>query len=72
VRVGGAGLPAAAQILGVAPGTVGSRLSRARAHLRRSLDLPQAAPGGGQDQGERGPALGPDEGGAQCRTRTRR
>jgi RNA polymerase sigma factor (sigma-70 family) len=29
----------AAQILGVAPGTVGSRLSRARAHLRRALDL---------------------------------
>jgi RNA polymerase sigma-70 factor (ECF subfamily) len=29
----------AAQLLGIAPGTVGSRLSRARAHLRRALDL---------------------------------
>jgi RNA polymerase sigma factor (sigma-70 family) len=29
----------AAQLLGIAPGTVGSRLSRARAHLRRVLDL---------------------------------
>jgi RNA polymerase sigma factor (sigma-70 family) len=62
----------AAQILGVAPGTVGSRLSRARAQLRRALDLPQVAPGGGHDQGKRGPTLGPDEGGAQCRTRTTR
>ncbi len=60
----------AAQILGVAPGTVGSRLSRARAQLRRVLDLPQAAPGGGHDQGERGPARGPDEGGARWRTKT--
>jgi RNA polymerase sigma factor (sigma-70 family) len=29
----------AAEILGTAPGTVGSRLSRARAHPRRLLDL---------------------------------
>jgi RNA polymerase sigma-70 factor, ECF subfamily len=62
----------AAQILGVAPGTVGSRLSRARAHLRRALDLPEAAPGGGHEQGERGPALGSAEGGAPWQTRTPR
>jgi RNA polymerase sigma factor (sigma-70 family) len=36
----------AAQILGIAPGTVGSRLSRARARLRRALDLPQPDEGG--------------------------
>jgi RNA polymerase sigma factor (sigma-70 family) len=41
----------AAQVLGVAPGTVGSRLSRARAHLRRALDLAEHPPGGGQDHG---------------------
>ncbi|MGH9041935.1 MAG: sigma factor-like helix-turn-helix DNA-binding protein [Acidimicrobiia bacterium] len=29
---------AAAEILGVAPGTIASRLSRARAALRRALD----------------------------------
>ncbi|WP_445330315.1 sigma factor-like helix-turn-helix DNA-binding protein [Streptomyces sp. A475] len=32
------GSEAAAEILGVAPGTVGSRLSRARARLRASVD----------------------------------
>jgi RNA polymerase sigma factor (sigma-70 family) len=58
----------AAQILGVAPGTVGSRLSRARAHLRRALDLAEAPPGDGHAQGERDPVLGSDEGGAQWRT----
>jgi RNA polymerase sigma factor (sigma-70 family) len=66
----GLGYEQAAQILGVAPGTVGSRLSRARARLRRALDLPEAAPGGGHDQGERNPARGPDEGGARWRTKT--
>lgn len=62
----------AAQILGVAAGTVGSRLSRARARLRRALDAAEAPPGGGHDQGERGPALGSDEGGAQWQTPTPR
>jgi RNA polymerase sigma-70 factor (ECF subfamily) len=55
----------AAEILGVAPGTVGSRLSRARAHLRRALDLAEAPPGGGHDQGERDHVLGSDKGGAR-------
>ncbi len=55
----------AAQVLGVAPGTVGSRLSRARTRLRRALDLAEAPPGGGHDHGERGPALGSDKGGAR-------
>jgi len=62
----------AAQILGVAPGTVGSRLSRAGAQLRRALDLAEAPPGRGHDQGERGPALGSDEGGARWQTGTPR
>jgi RNA polymerase sigma factor (sigma-70 family) len=62
----------AARVLGVAPGTVGSRLSRARARLRRALDLQEAPAHGGHDEGERGPAVGSDQGGARWQTRTPR
>jgi RNA polymerase sigma-70 factor (ECF subfamily) len=45
VGVEGLSYEAAASVIGVAPGTIGSRLSRARAALRRALCEPEGVPG---------------------------